>query len=75
MTRWPAMMLRKTAAAYVELSEAAFEREVIAGNLPVPVKLGKQDHWHRRELDDHLDRIAGRGGDWRKESKLYGTAA
>lgn len=28
---WPAMMLRKTAAAYCELSEAAFEREVASG--------------------------------------------
>ena len=74
MTRWPAMMLRKTAAAYVELSEAAFEREVIAGNLPGPVKLGKQDHWHRRQLDDYLDRLTGKGGDWRNQGPLYNAA-
>ena len=75
MTRWPAMMLQKTAAAYVELSVAAFEREIIAGNLPGPVKLGGKDHWHRRELDDALDKLTGRAIDWRKESKLYGAAA
>ena len=74
MTRWPAMMLRKTAAAYVELSEAAFEREIIAGNLPGPVKLGSRDHWHRKQLDDYLDRLTGNGGDWRLKSDLYRAA-
>ena len=74
MTRWPAMMLRKTAAAYVELSEAAFEREIIAGNLPGPVKLGNRDHWHRKELDAYLDRLTGNGGDWRNQGPLYNAA-
>jgi predicted DNA-binding transcriptional regulator AlpA len=75
MTRWPAMMLRKTAAEYLELSEAAFEREVVAGTLPAPVMLGNRHHWYRKELDRHLDRIAGAAPDWRDESGLYGQAA
>lgn len=28
--RWPTMMLRKTALAYLDLGEAAFEREMVA---------------------------------------------
>lgn len=68
------MMLQKTAAAYVELSVAAFEREIIAGNLPQPVTLGNKPHWHRRELDAYLDRLTGNGGNWRDESPLYNAA-
>lgn len=74
MTRWPAMMLRKTAAAYVELSEAAFEREIIAGNLPAAITFGGKPHWHRKELDAYLDKLTGTGGDWRTESALYNAA-
>ncbi len=73
MNAWPAMMLRKTAAAYCDLSEAAFEREVNAGRLPAPVTFGGRAHWHRASLDSDLARIAGIMADWRKESKLYGT--
>lgn len=70
---WPAMMLRKTAAAYCDLSEAAFEREVNAGRLPTPIMFGGKQHWHRVSLDKDLERIAGMMNDWRKESPLYGT--
>ena len=71
MTRWPVMMLRKTAAEYLELSEAAFEREVMSGVLPAAIMLGGKSHWYRRELDKYLDQLVGAGGDWRAESKLY----
>lgn len=64
------MMLRKTAAAYCELSEAAFEREVASGALPMPVLLGGKPHWHREQIDQHLADLAG-AGDWRATSKLY----
>ena len=68
---WPAMMKRKTAAAYCDLSEAAFEKEVFAGRIHAPVILGGRSHWHRETLDADLKRIAGVGGDWRTESNLY----
>jgi len=67
---WPAMMLRKTAAAYCELSEAAFEREVASGALPMPVLLGGKPHWHREQIDQHLADMSG-AGDWRASSNLY----
>ena len=73
MNNWPAMMLRKTAASYCELSEAAFEREVNAGRLPAPIMFGGKQHWHKVSLDQDLARIAGLMTDWRNESKLYGT--
>jgi hypothetical protein len=70
------MMTRARAAHYCDLSEAEFEREVIAGRLPVPVRFGNRDHWSRVALDDSLSRIAGEsiGNDWRKEQPLYGAA-
>lgn len=68
------MLIRRNAAAYCDLSESEFEREVAAGNLPLPVKLGKRDHWSRAALDEHIERLAGeRSDDWRKNSPLYGA--
>ena len=68
----PRMMTRGRAAHYCDLSAAEFEREVAAGRLPLPVKLGKQDHWSRAALDEYLARIAGEAGDdWRKGQPLY----
>lgn len=68
---WPAMMLRKTAAAYCDLSEAAFEQEVNAGRLPAPIFFGGKPHWYRASVDKHLERIAGLMSDWRNDSPLY----
>ncbi len=67
---WPAMMLRKTAAAYLDISEAAFEREVSSGTLPMPVILGGKPHWHREQIDAMLADLSG-AGDWRSSSNLY----
>ncbi|NBC37323.1 hypothetical protein GTZ99_12260 [Novosphingobium sp. FSY-8] len=50
---WPAAMLRKTAAAYVDMSEAAFLRDVAAGRLPSPQRWGDgKERW----LKDAIDR-------------------
>lgn len=68
---WPAMMLRKTAAAYCDLSEAAFEREVKAGRLSVPVMFGGKPHWHRESIDKFLAVISEQVQDWRADSLLY----
>lgn len=57
--RWPAMMRRKTAAEYMDMSEAAFEREVASGRLPAAVPLGGRDHWRRDALDKALDFLTG----------------
>lgn len=71
----PRMMTRARAAHYCDLSEREFEREVFAGRLPPPVKLGSRDHWSRVALDESLSRLAGEGvSDWRKEQPLYGAA-
>jgi predicted DNA-binding transcriptional regulator AlpA len=67
------MMVRSRAAHWCDLSEAEFEREVLAGNLPQPVRLGNRDHWSRVALDEYLAQLAGDSlPDWRKGSKLYG---
>ncbi len=69
----PRMMTRSRAAHYCDLSEPEFEREVAAGCLPPPVKLGNRDHWSRAALDETLERLAGdREPDWRGSSNLYG---
>lgn len=67
---WPAAMLRKTAAAYLDMSEAAFQREVACGALPLPIVLGGKPHWHRDAIDQRLADLSG-VGDWRASSKLY----
>lgn len=67
---WPMMMQRKTAAAYCDLTEVAFEREVTAGRDLCQRCLGS-NHWHREALDKEIARIAGITTDWRTESPLY----
>ena len=57
--RWPQAMKRKTAAAYVDMSESAFTREVDAGRLPAPVVLGGREHWSKPALDRALAILAG----------------
>lgn len=75
MTYPPRMMKRKTAAAYCDLSEAAFEREVAAGRFPAPVRLGNQDHWDRLAIDKAIDVLSGASPEpaWRRN--LYGPQA
>ena len=69
---WPAMLKRSSAAAYVELTVPEFEREVAAGTLPLPVKLGNHEHWSRARLDEALDRLTGADDDWKR--RLYNAA-
>lgn len=76
--RWPAMMRRKTAAEYVDMSEAAFEREIIAGRLPAGVIFGGREHWSREAIDRALATLTGAGSepDYVREMKeRYGKAA
>ncbi len=61
------MMKRTTAARYCDLAPGKFLAEVGAGHLPLPVKLGGEDHWDREALDEDINRLAGRVDDWRKE--------
>lgn len=69
---WPAMMTRQFAADYCCLSIAQFEREIIAGRLPIPMKLGGRESWHRKTIDEYLERLVkGDAYDWRRDSPIY----
>ena len=70
----PAMMKLKTAAEYVDMSVAAFEREVAAGRFPQPVMLGKREHWYRNAIDRSLAVLAGDIEPEWDDLKLYGNA-
>jgi prophage regulatory protein len=54
---WPEMMRQRTAAAYLDLSESAFIREVYRGTLPNPVLLGGRQSWNRQQLDGAVARL------------------
>ena len=70
---WPAMMRKETAAAYLDLSIAAFDREVISGILPGGHMFGGRHRWSKKQIDAALERLTGEGEyDWRKDTKLYG---
>jgi predicted DNA-binding transcriptional regulator AlpA len=75
LPHWPGMMRRATAALYCELSVSEFEREINAGRLPMPVKLGNHEHWSKARLDEALDRLTADNGNWFDGSPLYGDAA
>lgn len=53
------MLRRSSAAAYLDMSEKAFEREVANGRLPQPVMLGGSKHWCRNAMDKALDQLTG----------------
>jgi predicted DNA-binding transcriptional regulator AlpA len=54
---WPEMMRQRTAAAYLDLSESAFIREVYRGTLPNPILLGGRQSWNRQEIDSAIARM------------------
>ena len=69
---WPALLRRSTAASYCDMTAAEFEREVNAGRLPMPVKIGDGERWHRVAIDQQLERLCGAAvPDWRAKVKLY----
>ena len=69
---WPGAMKRKTAAAYLDMGEAAFMRLVEEGIMPQPFWLGRSDHWTRASLDRSLAALdADSEVDWRTGSPLY----
>lgn len=53
------LLRRKEAAEYCGLSIAAFERAMIDGTLPYPVKIEGQERWCIKALDKALDRLTG----------------
>lgn len=59
---WPEIMRQRTAAAYLDLSESAFIREVYRGTLPNPVVLGGRQSWSRQEIDAAIARLLCRDG-------------
>ena len=52
-TPWPRMLKRDKAAAYCDLSVAAFEREIVAGRLPAGVMLGGRAKSPLDDIDDN----------------------
>lgn len=76
---WPAMMKRATAAAYLDMSEASFMREVGNNRLPRPILLGGRDHWRKDALDTAIAKLDGAHDDepqaLKDLRKRYGQAA
>lgn len=74
---WPALMRRKTAATYLDMSEAAFEREVLAGRLPQPEIWGGRDHWRKDAIDAAINPLDNHDDpQWRKNLRnRYGKKA
>jgi len=78
MTRWPAAMKRRTVAEYLDMSEDSVVKEVSAGRLPMPFKIGGMDHWRKDAIDAAISHITG--GDMvpeyrRRLNERHGEAA
>ena len=70
------MMKRKVAAEYLDLSEAAFEREVASARLPTGRMIGGREHWDKIALDRAIDALMGGGEpDWRSDLRKRYEAA
>lgn len=71
-TDWPRLMKRSTAAKCCEMSEAAFEREVIAGRLPQPIMIGGAEHWSLAQIDAAIENMVGsEKRDWRSSMPMH----
>lgn len=64
---WPRLMRRSTAARYCDMAPAKFLQEVAIGRLPLPVRIGGEDHWDRAAIDEDINRLSGRAYDWEKD--------
>ena len=68
------MMRQSLAASYCDLSVAEFEREIISGRLPMPVRLGRGERWSKERLDESLRALCGDPkDDWRRALGLLPT--
>lgn len=56
---WPAVLSREQAAAYVNLSPAAFDEAVTRGTYPPGRAFKRRIQWARKALDESIDRHFG----------------
>jgi hypothetical protein len=69
---WPRMMKKATLARYLDMTPTEVEKEVSAGRLPMPIRMGSSDHWSRISVDSMIERMAGESlDDWRSAQPLY----
>jgi len=69
---WPRLMKKATLARYLDISPSEVEKEVCAGRLPMPVRIGSAEHWSRVAVDSMVEAIAGdKTDDWRQEQPWY----
>lgn len=54
---WPAMMRKATAAAYLDISEVSFVKEISAGRMPSGVILGGREHWRKDAIDAAINNL------------------
>ena len=57
--KWPALMLKKTALAYLDMGERAFEAEIASGRFPHPVLVGGRQHWRKDAIDRAISILGG----------------
>lgn len=65
-------MTRATAAAYLDGTEASFEKQCFSGALPMPVIWAGKEMWRRADIDAVIEKIGTQPiRDWRDSSPLY----
>jgi predicted DNA-binding transcriptional regulator AlpA len=60
-------MRRKTAAAYLDMSERVFLQAVARGDIPLPFRMGSREVWSKTAIDTEIERLASGAEDWRKD--------
>lgn len=70
--RWPSLMTRATAAAYLDGTEASLEKEYLSGNMPGPVIYAGKEMWRKADIDAAIEKIGGQHvPNWRDTAPLY----
>jgi hypothetical protein len=60
LPNWPRLLNADLAAAYVGVSKTTFLGDV-GKRWPLPISQGRRRVWDIRQLDEHVDQLAGVG--------------
>jgi hypothetical protein len=69
---WPGFMRKSTAAKYCDMSVVDFEKAVMSGEMPMPIRINGEPRWVRADIDARAKGATDLGiDDWRKDAPIY----
>ena len=57
---WPRLLMRRNAAAYLDMSETKFQELVDSGQIASPSQIGRMVRWRLEDLNAFVDELPRR---------------